>query len=57
MPWRISMRANNSQGKRISGIASPSAPSKSQRAAVKDEELRLPFFANGDALYRDTQTF
>ena len=23
-----------------------------QRAAVRDEELRLPFFANGDALYR-----
>ena len=23
-----------------------------QRAAVEDEELRLPFFANGDALYR-----
>ncbi len=28
-----------------------------QRAAVRDEELRLPFFANGDALYRDTPTF
>jgi CHAT domain-containing protein len=23
-----------------------------QRAAIEDEELRLPFFANGDALYR-----
>jgi CHAT domain-containing protein len=28
-----------------------------QRAAVKDEELRLPFFANGDALYRDYAAF
>ena len=28
-----------------------------QRAAVKDEELRLPFFANGDALYRDYAEF
>ena len=28
-----------------------------QRAAVKDEELRLPFFANGDALYRDYAGF
>ena len=28
-----------------------------QRATVRDEELRLPFFANGDALYRDYATF
>ena len=28
-----------------------------QRAAVKDEELRLPFFANGDTLYRDYAEF
>jgi CHAT domain-containing protein len=28
-----------------------------QRAAVKEEELRLPFFANGDALYRDYAGF
>jgi CHAT domain-containing protein len=28
-----------------------------QRAAVKDLELRLPFFANGDALYRDYADF
>jgi CHAT domain-containing protein len=28
-----------------------------QRAAVKDEELRLPFFANGDSLYRDYADF
>ncbi len=28
-----------------------------QRAAVKDVELRLPFFANGDALYRDYADF
>ncbi|MBV8674765.1 MAG: CHAT domain-containing protein [Acidobacteriaceae bacterium] len=26
---------------------------ETQRRAVQDEELRLPFFANGDALYRD----
>jgi CHAT domain-containing protein len=26
---------------------------ETQRASVGDEELRLPFFANGDALYRD----
>ena len=28
-----------------------------QRAAVEDVELRLPFFANGDALYRDYADF
>jgi CHAT domain-containing protein len=28
-----------------------------QRAAVADEELRLPFFANGDTLYRDYADF
>jgi CHAT domain-containing protein/tetratricopeptide (TPR) repeat protein len=28
-----------------------------QRAAVRDEELRLPFFANGDALYREYADF
>ncbi len=28
-----------------------------QRRSVKDEELRLPFFANGDALYRDYADF
>jgi CHAT domain-containing protein len=28
-----------------------------QRAAVSDEELKLPFFANGDALYRDYADF
>jgi CHAT domain-containing protein len=28
-----------------------------QRTAVKDLELRLPFFANGDALYRDYADF
>jgi CHAT domain-containing protein len=28
-----------------------------QRAAVKDVALRLPFFANGDALYRDYADF
>ena len=28
-----------------------------QRATVEDEELRLPFFANGDASTGDTQTF
>ncbi len=28
-----------------------------QRAAVADEELRLPFFANGDSLYRDYANF
>jgi len=26
---------------------------ETQRRAVQDEELKLPFFANGDALYRD----
>ncbi len=26
---------------------------EAQRASVRDEELRLPFFANGDDLYRD----
>jgi CHAT domain-containing protein/outer membrane protein assembly factor BamD (BamD/ComL family) len=26
---------------------------ETQRDALKDEELKLPFFANGDALYRD----
>jgi CHAT domain-containing protein len=26
---------------------------ETQRDAVRDEELKLPFFANGDALYRD----
>ncbi len=30
---------------------------ETQRASVKDEELKLPFFANGDALYRDYATF
>jgi CHAT domain-containing protein len=28
-----------------------------QRAAVKDVELRLPFFANGDGIYRDYADF
>jgi CHAT domain-containing protein len=28
-----------------------------QRATVRDEELRLPFFANGDVLYRDYADF
>jgi CHAT domain-containing protein len=28
-----------------------------QRSAVREEELRLPFFANGDALYRDYAGF
>ena len=28
-----------------------------QRSAVKEEELRLPFFANGDTLYRDYADF
>lgn len=28
-----------------------------RRAAVKDEELRLPFFANGDTVYRDYADF
>jgi CHAT domain-containing protein len=28
-----------------------------QRSSVKDEELRLPFFANGDTLYRDYADF
>ena len=28
-----------------------------QRSTVKDEELRLPFFANGDTLYRDYADF
>jgi CHAT domain-containing protein len=28
-----------------------------QRAAVNDEELKLPFFANGDALYREYADF
>ena len=28
-----------------------------QRSTVKDEELRLPFFANGDLLYRDYADF
>ena len=28
-----------------------------QRAAVKEEDLRLPFFANGDTLYRDYAEF
>ncbi len=28
-----------------------------QRAAIKQEELRLPFFANGDAFYRDYADF
>jgi CHAT domain-containing protein/predicted negative regulator of RcsB-dependent stress response len=28
-----------------------------RRAAVKDEELRLPFFANGDQVYRDYAYF
>lgn len=30
---------------------------ESQREALNDEELRLPFFANGDALYRDYADF
>jgi CHAT domain-containing protein len=30
---------------------------ENQRSAVKDVELRLPFFANGDALYRDYADF
>ncbi len=46
------MRAKTSQRKRISGIASPSAASSSSARPIDDEELRLPFFANGDALYR-----
>ena len=30
---------------------------ETQRASVKDEELKLPFFANGDSLYRDYADF
>ena len=30
---------------------------ETQRSSVKDEELKLPFFANGDALYRDYADF
>jgi CHAT domain-containing protein len=30
---------------------------ETQRASVADEELKLPFFANGDALYRDYADF
>lgn len=30
---------------------------ETQRASVKDEELKLPFFANGDQLYRDYAEF
>jgi CHAT domain-containing protein len=30
---------------------------EAERESVKDEELKLPFFANGDALYRDYATF
>jgi CHAT domain-containing protein len=30
---------------------------ETQRASVQDEERRLPFFANGDALYRDYAEF
>jgi CHAT domain-containing protein/Tfp pilus assembly protein PilF len=30
---------------------------ETQRSAVKDEELKLPFFANGDALYHDYADF
>ena len=49
---QTSMPANNRQRKRISGIARSIRSFEEQRAAVTDEELRLPFFANGDALYR-----
>ncbi len=47
----------HNQRKRISGIAKSIRTFEDQRAAVKDEELRLPFFANGDALYRDYADF
>ena len=30
---------------------------ETQRSSVKDEELKLPFFANGDALYHDYADF
>jgi CHAT domain-containing protein len=30
---------------------------ETQRSSVKDEELKLPFFANGDAIYRDYAEF
>ena len=30
---------------------------ETQRSSVKDEELKLPFFANGDSLYRDYADF
>ena len=30
---------------------------ESRRETIKDEELKLPFFANGDALYRDYANF
>jgi len=30
---------------------------ETQRSLVKDEELKLPFFANGDSLYRDYADF
>ena len=30
---------------------------ETQRSSVKDEELKLPFFANGEALYRDYAEF
>ena len=30
---------------------------ETQRSSVRDEELRLPFFANGDELYRDYAEF
>jgi CHAT domain-containing protein len=30
---------------------------ETQRSSVQDEELKLPFFANGDALYRDYAEF
>jgi CHAT domain-containing protein len=30
---------------------------EAQRDSVKDEELKLPFFANGDVLYRDYASF
>jgi CHAT domain-containing protein len=30
---------------------------ETERATIKDEDLKLPFFANGDALYRDYAAF
>ncbi len=57
MPSQIFMQARNSQAQADLWYRKSIRTFEDQRAAVKDEELRLPFFANGDALYRDYADF